>query len=658
LTLESYVLGKYVQYVPPGKIVDFITGKLRRETPEEHVRQRIARSLVEEYGYSRTEDIAVDFRLTVGNKQHYYPTDLAIFYDKSSHRQENIYILVETKNEAVKENDPENGIDQLKFYMASCLNCIFGLWSNGKDKVVLRKNTSKEGIVEFVPSVDIPQKGRDISDYDKPSFTQLRPATELKSVFRRCVDYIYGNQGMRKDQGFNELLKIIFCKVQDEKTDNIRFYITTEELNSTTGWIKVKKRLDELFRDVKENYSHIFSDANEEINLKNSVLAFVVSQLQYFWLLRTDTDVKGDAYEELVGENLRGNLGEFFTPRGVCRMAVRILFSTYKKETTPQLKILDPACGTGGFLVSIIDYMRNHFYTQEFPKFRDEDLTQQSVDRLVAEYCNACLYGDDFNESLVRATQMNEVMHGNGSVNLFSENTLKAPGEFASEEARKKIKLEHFDLVFTNPPFGENIPINDRHILENYKLGHIWKQDENKFVMTDDLRAFVPPEQLFVERCIQFLKPNGRMAIVLPDGVLNNPSLKFLRFWILSTTKVLASIDLPRVTFLPSVGAKTSLLFLEKLTSEEVMATQESERIPNYDIFMAVSSKVGHDRRGVPLYKRTPEGEIILKEAERQYVKFLNGKKIRETVRETIPEKDDDLPGITDQFAAWWKEHY
>lgn len=651
MSLESYLLGKDFRYIPPGKIECYITGRLRNDTPEEQVRQRVARSLVEEYGYSRKEDIELDYRISVGSKK--LPTDVAVFYDNKPHKQENIYVLVETKSEKIKSTE---GVDQLKSYMGACLNCTFGLWTNGKDKVFIRKVNRSSGEQEYSPVIDIPQKGKDLSDYDKPSFKELRPATELKSVFRRAVDYIYGNQGLRKDQAFNELLNVIFCKIQDEKSDRIRFYITNDEMGSSVGWTKVKSRIDDLFKEVKRNYPHIFADKAEEIELHPRVLSYIVSQIQYSWLLRTDTDVKGDAYEELVGDNLRGNLGEFFTPREVCRLAVDMLLSTYKPDQWTELKTIDPACGTGGFLVSIIDFMRAHFRKQEAAKFDDEELIQKSVDERTSDYCKTNLFGIDINELLVRATQMNEVMHGNGSINLFAENSLVSPAEWVHREAQEKVKFESFGLLLTNPPFGEKIRIDDRHVLENYDLGHVWKEESRRFGKTSELRPFAPPEQIFVERCVKLLRPRGRMAIVLPDGILNNPSLKFIRYWILSHTNVLASVDLPRETFLPNVGSKTSVLFLEKLTKEEITSRQESGVVPDYSIFMALASKIGHDRRGVALFKRSPEGEIITVEAEREVVRFADGKKVRQLVRETVPIRDNDLIDIGFSFRQWWNE--
>lgn len=651
--MDKFVTGNAVQYVPPGKTINYLTRELVKETPEEHVRQRILRSLVEEYGYDPSQ-IRINFKISVGSKR--LPVDIAIFFDDKPHLQENIYIIAETKRPEIRINDKENGVEQLQSYVSSCINCQFGLWTNGTDKQCFQRQESKgkgERKYEVVPVIDIPPHGKTLDEYEKPDFTQLRPATELKPVFTRINDYIYGRQGMREDQAFKELLKLIFCKVYDERSDDIRFYVTNKEMNSDMGVMSVKKRIDELFDAVRMEYSHIFNN-DPKILLNPRVLSYVVSQLQNYYLLRTDTDVKGDAYEELVGKNLRGNLGEYFTPRNVCRLAVRILFTMYSKQQIQNTKIIDPACGTGGFLISVIDTMRQYYYDREINKNHSHEEAMQIVDDEIRMYCARCLYGIDFNEVLVQAAQMNEVIHGNGSSNLFSVDSLKAPGEWPSEISQK-VKLGSFDMLMTNPPFGDNIIIDDRHLLSQYDLAHVWKEGENGvFVKTGELKSRVPPQVLFIERSIQLVKPTGKVAIVVPDSILSNPGWKYVRQWILEHTKVIASIDLAKETFEPSTGTKTSLLVLERKTEAEMNLEKKGGKLPDYEVFMAIASKVGHNSRGEKIYKRTPEGEIIEIEKERYIVKLSGRNKIREKIVTKEPIEDDDLPQIAEEFSEWW----
>lgn len=649
MSLDEWVNTSSVRYIPPGKIVCCITGKLRRDTPEEHVRQRVARSLVEEYGYGKKQ-IELDFRIYIGSKSH--PVDIAIFHERKLHKQENIYVIIETKKETVKPTSKDQGIGQLNSYMGASLNCEFGMWTNGVDKYCFQK-TKTNGQYQIAEIVDIPPRGKSLEDYEKLDFKQLRPATELQSVFRRCHDYIYGNQGLPKDVAFHELLKVIFCKVHDEnESARVRFYVTSKELKSPMGQINVKERLGELFYEVKKRYPHIFK-ADEKIELIDKVLAYIIGQLQHLTLVLTETDVKGAAYEAIVGANLRGDRGEFFTPRNVCKMAVESLFSAYSSNQWHNLRVIDPACGTGGFLIEVINFLKRHFIKEERGKWTDETQAIKQAEERLKRYCEQLLYGIDINPLLVRASQMNEVMHSNGSENLFPENSLIHPGEW-KEKTRKNLKLETFDLVFTNPPFGSKIPIDDPYTLEQYDLAYIWqRKDKEAFQRTDKLRKSVPPEQLFIERCIQFLKPRGKLAIVLPDSILNNPGLAYIRYWILRKTRVIASIDLPRETFQPYVGTKTSVLFLEKKSKEEVLIEERSGKLSPYEVYMAIAEKVGHDRRGNSVFKRTPEGEKVIVKREREIVGIIGKEryKAKRKVFEAI--RDDDLPSISVSFKKW-----
>ena len=654
MSLDESVNTSSVRYIPPGKTVCYITGKLRRDTPEEHVRQRVARSLVEEYGYGKKQ-IELDFRIYIGSKSH--PVDIAIFHEGKLHKQENIYVIIETKKETVKPTSRDQGIGQLNSYMGASLNCEFGMWTNGVDKYCFQK-TKTNGQYQIAEIVDIPPKGKSLEDYEKLDFKQLRPATELKSVFRRCHDYIYGNQGLPKDVAFHELLKVIFCKVHDEnESARVRFYVTSKELKSPMGQINVKERLGELFFEVKKRYPHIFK-VDERIELIDKVLAYIVGHLQHLTLVLTETDVKGAAYEAIVGANLRGDRGEFFTPRNVCKMAVESLFSAYSSNQWHNLRVIDPACGTGGFLIEVINFLKRHFIKEERGKWTDETQAIKQAEERLKRYCEQLLYGIDINPLLVRASQMNEVMHSNGSENLFPENSLIHPGEW-KEKTRKNLKLETFDLVFTNPPFGSKIPIDDPHTLEQYDLAYIWqRKNKEAFQRTDKLRKSVPPEQLFIERCIQFLKPRGKLAIVLPDSILNNPGLAYIRYWILRKTRVIASIDLSRETFQPYVGTKTSVLFLEKKSKEEILIEERSRKLLPYEVYMAMAEKVGHDRRGNSVFKRTPEGEKVIVKTEREIVGIIGKERYKAKRKVFEPIQDDDLPSITISFKEWIKKKW
>ena len=299
-----------------GKLIDYIDGVTQRnETPEEYVRQEIAKSLVREYGYPKG-DIEIEFQLRVGSRKP--RTDIAVFPPGAEHIQERASIVIECKNSKVKAADRREGVDQLKSYLAVCLNADFGMWTNGVERYC-HQRVERAGRVEFEEVADIPTAGQDPAESERPQVDQLKPASSdaLLFAFRRCHNYIAGNQGLQKPEAFWELLKLIFCKIHDERNSyDLEFYSGPKERHGVNGPLKVKKRIGGLFDAVKREFHTIFK-SNEAIELDPVVLAYLVSQLQIYSLLESDVDVKGRAYEEIVGSNLRGDRREFFTPRNV-----------------------------------------------------------------------------------------------------------------------------------------------------------------------------------------------------------------------------------------------------------------------------------------------------------------------------------------------------
>lgn len=639
--------GDTLTLIPPGKLRYLVTGKLRPDTPEEHVRQRFARSLLEEYGYDRG-DLEIEFPITLGSSKK--RVDIAIFPTGAEHIQQYVKIIIECKREDVRPTDRDNGIEQLKSYLAACPNARFGMWF-GTEMQVYERVVYDWG-VNYEEATNIPRAG---DDAPRPiTFAELVPAQEeLISVFKRCHDYIYGNQGLQKEPAFQEFLKLIFCKVYDEDTTIsgiMHFFISNDQRRSEIGQRRLRQTIDKLFEEVRNRYPYIFV-RDEHIRLENRVLAYIVGELQRYSLLQTKTDVKGTAYEQLVGSNLRGDRGEFFTPRNVCEMAVRMALATYPKDRWLNLQILDPACGTGGFLVSVMNVWRDYLEAVQRLKYpHNESKALDETARLLRETANAHLIGIDFNPVLVRAAQMNLVMHGDGSANVYHANSLLPPGEWPTtppNDVANKVALGQFDLVVTNPPFGSRIPIDDPHILEQFELTRF----ETEF---GSRRVSMPPEQVFIERCLQFLKPGGRLVIVLPDSILSNPGLAFIRRWILKRARVIASVDLPQVTFEPYTGTQTSVLLLQKKTGVEMRVERETGKPRDYEVFMTTPQAVGHDRRGETLYLRTPEGELIEYEEEVTFTRRnANGNLVTERRRQRAREKFDQLPEVVRYFSEW-----
>lgn len=584
--------GQIIPLIPPGKLRCFLTGALREDKPEESVRQRWARSLVDEYGYAKA-DLGIEVPIQMGRSRK--RCDLAIYRTGADHKQENIVGVVEVKREDTKPADPREGDDQLKSYMAAASACRYGLWV-GQDRRAYIK--AEDGSIS--PVVDIPRHGD--NDPRKPQRRDLKTVHELQSVFRRCHNYIHANSGYPKDKAFHELLKLIFCKTYEEQegSDDLDFSIHPTEQRSRAGQMRLmEERLHPLFERVKGAYPHIFHP-EDAIELDPKVAAYLVAELQYVALLACDTDVKGDAYETIVGANLRGDRGEHFTPRNVCTMMVDIIMSLFSESKRTSLKVMDCCCGTGGLLVSWMNALRDMIEDQEK---RRAGGGESKVRERLQQACSRNVYGLDLNPELVKTAQMNLVMHGDGSVNVFRVDSLKRPGEWGDEA--RSVPYGKFDIVITNPPFGKNLKIDDPHILSHYEL--------------TNGRSSVPPEQLFVEAALNFVNPGGIMGLVVPDGILNNPGLRFLRRWLLKRSRIIASVGLPKETFSKNEGVNNpSVIIVRKFTRQQMLDAERDIVDLSYRVFMSSPKTCGKDQRGNPVFLRRRDGTLELDDQGRR----------------------------------------
>lgn len=660
--------------IPEGKICDYIDGKFRNDTPEEYVRQNIEKRLVNEHKYAK-DRVAVEFTVRVGSRKP--RADIVIFSADAPERpQEHIHVIIECKKESVEPTDRKDGVGELQSYMSACPNCEWGMWTNGKHKEVFRKVVNDKGEIEYAEFNDIPSADGRVEDIDRPKRHTLKSAVEdnLLFVFKTCHNHIYVTDGMQKQPAFFELLKLIFCKIEDERNIGkpLEFYAASLERSNPDGQLTVRKRIAAIFERVKNKYSRIF-DQSDEIKLKPRSLAYVVSELQKYSLLNTHIDIKGKAYEELVGANLRGDRGEFFTPRNVMHMTVEMLGPTEDE------RILDPACGTGGFLVIAMNKViasLEEGLTKELsrPRTKWNDDEKRIFEQRIAEIAETNFFGFDLNPDLVKATKMNMVMNNDGSGNIFQTDSLLPPHTWEADFRKNLAKaigvrdsalrscdaIGLFDVVVTNPPFGSKIPIRDPHILEQFDLGHIWERDKNnrdRWTMTKRLRSSVPPEQLFIERCLQLLNPGGRMGIVLPDSILGAPGLGYIREWLILNTRIVASIDLHADTFQPRNGTQTSVLFLQKKTPEQIHEEERTGQMADYSIFMAMVDRIGHDKRGNLLFKRDKHGnEILVPDVE----VIVLGETADGTRTGKVESKkkviDDQTTLVAETFMEWRKQ--
>lgn len=644
-----------------GKILDYITGKPLKDSAKEQVRQRIARALFHEYGIS-VDDMEPDFKLKVDGRNK--KLDIAIFEPGAEHSVENLRRVVvcdkepnHSKKGAFKMRDhkqAEKEFGLLHGAMAEAENCAYGLWTNGLEFFFFRREKTRFD-VKYEPIGDWPMADESIGTREVVSNARMRRAEPemLRVAFRRCHNFIHGNEGMPKDAAFWQFLYLIFAKMHDERQpgDSRRFWAGPTEQFDEKGRKAIRLRIEPLFKEVKKKYSSIFR-GNEEITLSDRALAFMVSELAKYDFGRTDVDAKGAAYQEIVGTNLRGDRGQYFTPRGAIKLMVQML------DPKPEERVLDPACGTGGFLVATLDHLNKKFHADAEVAVGDESTDEfLSIQDRLGAFVSRNLFGADFDQFLVRATQMNVVMASNAEANLFHMNSLEFPAGHLTgvEPAKSAADLGTMDVVMTNPPFGSDIPITDPNILRNFELARIWERtDDGAYRDTGRWQNSVAPEVLFIERCIDWLKPHGRAGIVLPNGILGNPGDEYIRWWILRHCWILASVDLPVEVFIveANVNILTSLLFIKKKSQQEIQAEDLGAPV-KYPVFMAVAENVGFDRRGNTLYKRSPTGEELLTEIEVREKIRVNGSHVERVLRRREKAVDDDLPSIADAYLEF-----
>jgi type I restriction enzyme M protein len=335
-------------------------------------------------------------------------------------------------------------------------------------------------------------------------------------------------------------------------------------------------------------------------------------------------------------------------------------------DPQPGERLLDPACGTGGFLITAMNHALEILEAAERSEWADwhhgSDAERDQLGDARRRFLAECVHGLDLNPGLVRAAKMNMVMNNDGSGGLWQANSL-AHSHSWTRPCAAAVRPDSFDVIVTNPPFGANIVIDDPLILSQYETAAVWDNEPIGWVMRRDghgtpvFQKSQPPEILFIERCVQLLKPgSGRMAMVIPNGILNNPALGYVRHWLLTNTQVLAVVDMARELFQPKNDTQTSMLLVRRLTVEQ--RRQAIADGLDYPIFMAVTDHIGHDKRGNVLYRRNADGEDIVVERT-ETVREIDPASGEEVLRDTVVAErlvDDDLAEVAVAYRQWLTE--
>ncbi len=585
--------------------------------PEEEVRQRYVCRLVDSYGYG-IKQMGEEVKVTNSQRgQGAARADIVIWRNEEDKRKgKNALIVVECKaeNVTIRQADYFQG-----YNYAAWAGAKFFVTTNLKEtrifKVVEDAMPKKLEEIADIPSADMVNDDKKI----KAMLLQTKAFTrdEFSRLLFKCHNIIRNNDKLSPEAAFDEISKILFIKIRYERTNSGTQIFSKEE------FLKQKKMYDAvkskespdyyqfLFNKTKEDFAkdHLF-DENETIKIRENSFEQIVKELQVYNLSTTSDDVKGIAFEQFLGRTFRGELGQFFTPRTIVDFMVSVL------DPQEGEYICDPCCGSGGFLIRAFEYVREHIenevevrkedvkkslFTDDYsklPKKEQEKNDQKVIDAFskmnyeldinnpmgrLRSLSFDCIYGTDANPRMARTAKMNMIMHGDGHGGVHHhDGLLNVNGIW---EGR-------FDVILTNPPFGARIDkelkiteadrFTDIEKIKAYEKRYGKENYDNALKQVNDhinqpiLDLFQIgkfsglTEVLFIERCLNLLKPGGRMGIVLPEGVLNNTNLQKVRDFVESKAKILLIVSIPQDVFM-AAGAtvKPSLLFFKKFTEDE-----------------------------------------------------------------------------------------
>lgn len=560
-----------------GKVRDLISGQLVLATPEEiEGVQPFLKQLLEDYGYpARNIRSRPQWRVKArpSDRRKEYPVDIAVF-SGTNHVDDNLEIIVECK-----QKNRRDGRDQLEDYLRLS-RAQLGVWFNGNERLFLRK-FEKSGKVLFEELPNIPRYGERVEDVGLYTRANLIATKNLRPVFRSIRNYLAANAvGMTRDEALaQQLINLIFCKIYDE-----RFTRQDRMMTLRAGFDEpakdVAQRAHALYEKVKETYSDVF-DKSDKIRLDPDSIRYIVGELQPYSLMQSDRDAVADAFETFIGPSLKGAQGQFFTPRNVVHLVQALVDPKYTDQ------VLDPACGSGGFLVEALRHMwagverEGELYS--WPQAEIEAEKQKTAIR--------GLRGIDKDEFLAKVAKSYMAILGDGRGGIYCENSLLGYSRW-SPKARQEVLPQKFDVIVTNPPFGQKLKISDTDTLRQFTLGHRWKVDRRTghASPTDTPLKSQTPQILFLERCLDLLTDGGRMGVILPESMVCNPSHRYIVQYILSRARITAVVSLPEEVFQPYTHAKTCVVLIEKTPPTE-----------EYAVFMAAAKWCGHDSRGLAI---------------------------------------------------------
>jgi len=600
-----------------------------KSNPEEIVRQLWVYKLLNVYEYQPGE-LELEKSIHFGTEVNTKAADIVVYSDVTKQTPK---IIIE-----VKKPKRKDGIEQLKSYL-NAEGSPVGVWSNGSDSIILFRPYPKD----FDDTLfDIPKRGQEPKDVleAKKTLGHLKTNFNFKKIVQDLEELVLADSGVDE---FNEIFKLIFAKIWDEKEalENRRDQVV--EFRKSLDPEITYDRINKLFKKASTEWPGIF-DENEDIKLRKDHLAVCVGPIEGVRLMGSNLRIMDDAFEYLLPTEAKKKKGQFFTPRHVVEMCVRML-NPKKNEF-----VMDPACGSGGFLLHAMDWcypassseqreLRKHRYAAKYLWGIDFELRAAKTSRalmLIAGDGHTNIFGPDVSsldpKTWYSTPSGQKLMQGLKDAKLLKNRitTADEPNLLRDEDLAWRYFDElKFDVILANPPFAGEM--KDKKMLAYYDLA------KPALKRAKDKQAKEERDVLFIERILKFLKPGGRAAIVLPQGKFNNSSLAFIREWILRKARLLAVVGLHGNTFKPHTGTKTSVLFIQKYTDEQLANIEEvkqkvASKCPDYE-------KTIQDLLSNKLYdKDIPDEEIPEAIAELMLETFTSEEETQEDDNESAEE--------------------
>jgi len=645
---------------PDNFYIDILTGNKESVSAKKLLIQKVLRQLIEGYGFDR-DDLEVNYNPQIqghGRKR----IDIAIFRPETEHTNDNLQRIIVCRNQKKRDKlrslaEAEADLRELKELMELLSAATLGMWTSGQEEFLFQVERGRFE-VRPKPLGVWPAPGEATSDVDLTGgvIQVAADAEGLEDALLRAHRYINRNLGLDHKDTFKQLAILLLAKIYDETrlSSERKFWIRGDEPFTEEGQQTIHQRITECIRGAKLWQSNLLT-RGWDLTLEPHETARVVIELARYSLRETQPRYRTGAFRAIARSVMDGREGRYPTPLNVAEMAVRML------DPKAEERIMDCSSGTGTFLAMTAVHIFKQYLAElgtRPEEARPEQILQ--AQNYTAEWSASSALGCDIDPFLVVTSRMNLLFTTGNPGRIFRLDARTFPdGDLDGvEAARSATPLESMDVVLVNPWFSNQHPVNDPTILERYALGHNWERDGGGgYRNTGNLNAGgVPPEVLFLERAMQWVKPGtGRVGILLPDGLLGNPAQEYVRWWILRHCQVLASVDLPVEPFKVTVKeygftpALPSLLVLRRRSHAELLNYEH----PEYKVFMAVVDRAGVDSRGSLLFQRAPDGEeLIFDEQVIERVREGGEVHIRRVTRRTR-RIHDELPLVVEKFVEF-----